>query len=279
MAQGWTRVVQVNAWCSLLVIFGCIAWQTADGHRFDFRSSATSVLISVGFWLPSVATLWLLRKSDNAHEIKGAAVTIGTLSALMLCFVFYMLRELMLDEERAAACLAGLFGFFHACMMFGAVKIYLKLKPRDWQLYGIMRGVWLMLPAALFFLFASISFGHSTTSESTAVGSLRSIYNAEIEYSKTHPSQGFAETLPDLGPLPGAGLIDASVASGARNGYRLELIAGPVSASGRIESFVAIARPKHFAREGMRSFLVDETGVFRYTANNRAPTQRDESSP
>jgi len=111
--------------------------------------------------------------------------------------------------------------------------------------------------------------------EALAVGSLRSISAAQLEYQSRYPDKGFARTLADLGPPPGASLIDGSLASGRRLGYLFELIPGSPDGLGRTATFTSIARPIDLGVTGKRFFFVDESQVIRWTELNRTATIDD----
>ena len=103
---------------------------------------------------------------------------------------------------------------------------------------------------------------------------LRTIFLAQIEYSREHPDKGFATSLEELGNDSSGSLIDSVLASGTKSGYEFILwTAGPRS-QGRVERFFVIARPQKY-QEGERSFFIDESGVERFTTANRAATAAD----
>jgi hypothetical protein len=110
-----------------------------------------------------------------------------------------------------------------------------------------------------------------------SVDSLRTIYTAQVVYAQTHPAKGFASSLAELGPSPGAELIDSVLASGRKSGYVFTLNAVPPEASGRIMHYTLVARPEKYEKE-TRSFFMDESGVERFTTENRAATVYDAPS-
>ena len=96
---------------------------------------------------------------------------------------------------------------------------------------------------------------------------LRTIFMAQIEYAREHPDKGFASNLVDLG-------IDSILARGTKSGYEFILwTAGPDS-QGRALHFFVASRPESY-RQGERSFFIDESGVGRFTTENRAATAKD----
>jgi hypothetical protein len=92
-----------------------------------------------------------------------------------------------------------------------------------------------------------------------------------MEYEQTHPESGYAATLAELRAET---LIDETLATGAAHDYGFTLASGPRQSSGRIITYTVIARPSfHFA--SCASFLSDQSGVIRFTRENRAATATD----
>ena len=103
---------------------------------------------------------------------------------------------------------------------------------------------------------------------------LRIIFLAQSEYSKEHPDKGFATSLEDLGNDSGGSLIDSVLASGTKSGYEFILWTAGPNSQGRVSRFFVVARPQRY-QEGVRSFFIDESGIERFTAENRAATAAD----
>jgi len=110
--------------------------------------------------------------------------------------------------------------------------------------------------------------------EEVCVSSLRVINVAEGTYWGGDSAKGYARTLKELGPA-GVGFIDAVTASGEKDGYRFRLIPERTGASGPIEHYRITARPTKRLVKDQRSFFTDETGVIRFTTQNRAATVAD----
>jgi hypothetical protein len=107
--------------------------------------------------------------------------------------------------------------------------------------------------------------------ETAAVDSLRAINYGQMEYEQSHPEAGYAPTLADL---RAAELIDETLATGSSHEYGFSLRPGSPQSSGRMLTYAVIARPSfQFAR--CASFFSDETGVIRFTRENRAATAAD----
>ena len=107
-----------------------------------------------------------------------------------------------------------------------------------------------------------------------SVDPLRTIWTAQVVYAQTHPDKGFASSLAELGPSPGAELIDSVLASGRKSGYVFTLSAAPPEANRRVMHYTLAARPEKYEKE-TRSLFIDESGVERFTTENRAATVND----
>jgi hypothetical protein len=111
--------------------------------------------------------------------------------------------------------------------------------------------------------------------EESWITNLRSLNMAQAIYRSEHVQKGFARKLEALGPK-GAGHIEPVLASGKKSGYRITLAPGKADAHGVTEHYTISARPlKSIRVPGRRSFVTDETGIIRATADNRAATQSD----
>jgi hypothetical protein len=116
-------------------------------------------------------------------------------------------------------------------------------------------------------------FGPGAGGETSFVSSIRTICTANVSYQYSHPKQGYARTLADLGPKDG-NYIDAVLASGEKSGYRYEYVARPES-SGIIEHYRVTARPEVYGKTGERSLYSDESCDIHTTKEDRAPTASD----
>lgn len=103
---------------------------------------------------------------------------------------------------------------------------------------------------------------------------LRIIFLAQSEYAREHPDKGFATSLEDLGNDSRGSLIDSVLASGTKSEYEFILWTAGPNSQGRVSRFFVVARPQKY-QEGERSFFIDESGVERFTAENRAATAAD----
>jgi len=115
--------------------------------------------------------------------------------------------------------------------------------------------------------------------EASAIGSLRTLTTAEIEYAGACPKIGYAYALAELGPdgtacHEGSNAIDTALAKGVKNGYRFTPHISSFTGNPPESGFGWNADPLS-PGTGIRHFFVDQTGVIR--ANS--PGQADETSP
>jgi len=144
----------------------------------------------------------------------------------------------------------------------------------------------LLIVVAIILIIAAIAIPNLLRSriaanEASAVGSLRTINTAEISYSSTYPSIGFATSLSVLGPgtTPGAtsssanaelldNVLGASSPGGAaagtanpKSGYNFYLTA---SGTAPVSTYSSNANPITVDQTGKRYFFSDASGVIRY---------------
>jgi type IV pilus assembly protein PilA len=104
--------------------------------------------------------------------------------------------------------------------------------------------------------------------EASAISALRVITTAEVSYQQEHRDQGFTC---DLRELRSAGKIDASLATGTRNGYALTLDQCSAGESGAaVQKYHVVARPLRRNQTGRRTFCSDESAVIRASSSDSA---------
>jgi hypothetical protein len=126
------------------------------------------------------------------------------------------------------------------------------------------------------------------SNESNAIGQLRTLTAAAGRYQYAYAS-GFPASLAVLAS-PAAGAPADCTASGLldhftelRQGYRFEYRPGPPverAAAGcpaGARSYTVGARPHTYRETGVRSFYADDSGLIRFTRENRAATAVDAS--
>jgi type IV pilus assembly protein PilA len=104
--------------------------------------------------------------------------------------------------------------------------------------------------------------------EGSAVRSLNTIASAEMVYQST-TGQGKYATLQEL---ESAGLIDATLGSGVKHGYRFTIELTDRSGEMTAVGFAVTGVPLEYRSSGRRSFYVDETSVIRAADNHGGPS-------
>jgi type IV pilus assembly protein PilA len=147
----------------------------------------------------------------------------------------------------------------------------------------------LLIVVAIILIIAAIAIpnllrSRMAANEASAVGSLRTINSAEVVYSTTYPTTGFA-ALASLGgsaaacatatgaTSTAACLIDNVLASAAvKSGYAFAAVAG---AGTPAVTYTATALPSVVGQSGQRAFCSDQSGVVRYNAGGTACSNAD----
>lgn len=155
------------------------------------------------------------------------------------------------------------------------------MRPRKWQRgFSVVEGVVL---AAILLVIAAIAIPnllHSNLSEneSSAVSSLRMLNAACANYFMLYG--GYPRALSNLGPGDStdsatAGLIDAALANGTKNGYVFTYLPGAAGVGGNVLSYSVKANPLTTGTSGKRRFFTDQSGVIRANSGGEA----DANSP
>ena len=108
--------------------------------------------------------------------------------------------------------------------------------------------------------------------EETAISHVRRIVTYQISYSDTIGQGSYA---PSLKELQDDGLIGDRLGSGTTDGYRYVMTAGPTDEQGKITTFSVVASPVEYGVSGWANFYSDESGVIRYTVEDRPAWVKD----
>ena len=108
--------------------------------------------------------------------------------------------------------------------------------------------------------------------EASAMRLLRTIGSAEATYQATNGEGNFG-TMLDLAKMR---LIDSTLASGTKNGYRFTVRIKSLTRDAPA-SYEAIATPVSYRNTGVRSFYIDETGVIRFSDSRGAEATADDA--
>jgi type IV pilus assembly protein PilA len=128
----------------------------------------------------------------------------------------------------------------------------------------------LLIVVAIILIIAAIAIpnllkARISANESSAVGSVRTLNTASVQYAAQCPANGFPANLTVIGPgagdCAGAGIIDALLKSGTKSGYTFVYAPG---AGAPTTTYTITATPITLSVTGQRGFFSDQTGVIRY---------------
>jgi type IV pilus assembly protein PilA len=128
----------------------------------------------------------------------------------------------------------------------------------------------LLIVVAIILIIAAIAIpnllkARISANESSAVGSMRTLTTASVQYETQCPTIGFPATLAAIGPGAGdcvnAGIIDNVLVTGTKSGYKFTY--APVAAGGLNSTYTLNADPVTQGVTGQRHFFSDQTGVIR----------------
>jgi prepilin-type N-terminal cleavage/methylation domain-containing protein len=128
----------------------------------------------------------------------------------------------------------------------------------------------LLIVVAIILIIAAIAIpnllkARISANESSAVGSVRSLNTASVQYATQCPNLGFPASLTVLGPgandCTGAGIIDSLLVTGTKSGYTFVYAPGAATPN---TSYTITSTPITLSVTGQRGFFSDQTGVIRY---------------
>jgi type IV pilus assembly protein PilA len=111
----------------------------------------------------------------------------------------------------------------------------------------------------------------ASADETSAMQSLRAIYQAQIQYETNFPANGFACSLSALGGNPTSGppsptsaqVLQGDLASGQKSGYTFSIVnctKVTVNNQDQYTSYEATAVPQAIGKTGHRGFCIDQAG-------------------
>jgi hypothetical protein len=133
------------------------------------------------------------------------------------------------------------------------------------------KGQWKILSLGLLFLdLPSLESewdrAEMKANEQTAIASLKALVEAIETYRKTYTH--LPDSLKSLGPTvngtpksENAGLVDAALAAGSKDGYSYRYVIVGANTSGMPAKYEVAAIPSEYGRTGLRSFFYDSAGM------------------
>ena len=137
----------------------------------------------------------------------------------------------------------------------------------------------LLIVVAIILIIAAIAIpnllkARISANESSAVGSIRTLTTADVQYAAQCPANGFPAALANLGPGAGtcatAGIIDAVLVTGVKSGYNFTYTPGAANAAGIITTYTILALPITVGVTGQRAFCSVQDGVIHYNGGGAA---------
>ena len=282
----WARAVRISAFCIFLLIFVPMALMYVSLlTHYDPADSSISRLQWAFFPLllsfPYFRVFWRLRDISDSAKVKNAlaqSVAWGSFGALGASGEALALSS---EKDWTTAVIVSALAILLLLLLGSAIRGYYSMERRrgDVLILAPRLAVMPLIVVLLAIVIPSSSFIAMENHETAAADALRTINRAEAEYAQIHPGKGSAASLEDLGPPPGAGLIDGDLANGRRYNYTITLSPSPSGASQHMPRYTLSARPQSYGSFGRRRFFTDESGVISYTAEDRAPTRQDRVLP
>jgi hypothetical protein len=276
------RAVRISAFCifSLIVVPMALMYGSLLTHYDPVDSSGERLqwgFLPFLLWLPYFQVFWRLRDISDSERVKKAlaqSVAWGFFGALLASSGALSSWS---RKDWTTAVIVSTLAIFLILLLGSAIKGYYSMERRrgDVLILAARLAVIPLIAVPLAIVIPNSAFIAMENHETAAADALRTINTAQAEYAKTHQGTGSAASLEDLGPPPGAGLIVGDLANGRRYNYTITLRPAPSDASGHTPKYTLTARPQSYGSFGRRSFFSDESGVIRYTAEDRAPTPQD----
>jgi type IV pilus assembly protein PilA len=143
--------------------------------------------------------------------------------------------------------------------------------------FTLMELLIVMAIIAILMLIAIPTMGNMTryANETSAQQSVRAINMAQMQYSNTFPSSGYACTLTALGgdshsgppTATNAEMLQQDLATGVKSGYSFAIsncVKNSQSGTDRVTGYTVMAQPLTVGKSGNRTFCTDESGQIKF---------------
>ena len=137
----------------------------------------------------------------------------------------------------------------------------------------------LLIVVAIILVIAAIAIpsllrSKMSANEASAIGSLRTMNTAFVNYASTY-AVGYPANLTDMGPSStpsstAADLLDAVLVAGTKSGYTFSYTPGAADPGGVISTYSVTASPVSPGVTGQRGFYTDQSLVIRANASGIA---------
>lgn len=155
-----------------------------------------------------------------------------------------------------------------------------RLKGRGLAIAGLVLGYLGIVAIPFILIVAAIAIpnllrARMSANEASAVGSVRNLISAEVNYQSAHSGVGFTCNLADL-----SGMLDADLVSGTKHGYVFVVQNCSAEKEGApISKFQITAAPVTPNTTGRRAFCADESGALRADLGGSVQDCVDHGSP
>ena len=130
----------------------------------------------------------------------------------------------------------------------------------------------LLIVVAIILIIAAIAIpsllkARISANESSAVGSIRTLTTANIQYAAQCSDTGFPVALTNLGPGPGdctGAISDEVLTTGVKSGYSFTYTPGAPDGAGITSTYDILALPVSVSVTGQRAFCSMQDGVIHY---------------
>jgi hypothetical protein len=139
----------------------------------------------------------------------------------------------------------------------------------QWRLLGVLA----LLGVGVFLVYILNILTRGDRGRPHGIGPLHTLCTANVQYQYTHPKEGYARSLKDLGP-EGSGYIDEAFASSAARGYQFQY-STKKDKNGLIEHYQVIARAASLSDAPEGNLYMDEACEIHQTKQDRAATPSD----
>jgi type IV pilus assembly protein PilA len=144
-----------------------------------------------------------------------------------------------------------------------------------WILVGAVAFFFVCVPILMLIAIPTVGSLKKRANDLSALQSIRTVQQAELQYSVTYPANGFACTLAALGGDPNSGapsaasaqILQGDLASGSKNGYIFTLTCNDkvtVSGVDRFNTYSINAVPQTVGKTGDRGFCSDQSGIIKF---------------
>ncbi len=281
--QHKTLMLKVRALllCSVLAILAPWYLMLLPQVFRHYKTAWVDLLIPLFFcplWLPALWAAWKLGEKNDIRRITSAFSLASGWSLFVAGLSLFVLAATISSDINFGE---AIFPLTVLCLQFGLLpysvrgyrRILLAYDEKAWPWTGLGAGFCAVIPFLV--IVPNLLGERHPYYEAPAVGSLRTISMAQMDYDHLHPQTGFAVSLLELGPASGENLIDQTLAGGKKAAYLFTLKPGVPDIEGRVANYAVTATPTRFKEQTSRSFFMDESSLIHYTKEHRPATVQD----